>query len=394
MRVLFLCATREWSNEYSVHKLLAEHVDSDVIDSYFLWQDNTHNRSLNRPANLSQPGRNHFFDFGRNMALKPAPPRRRRAMLMAARLPVSFAFLVNRIKTIRPDIIYTSQQFYDVQLARILSSLFNIPHIIHLHYLVGPWLGRMTYRTILHTPRLIAVSEFIRRTAIDAGVAPRNIHTLLNPVDARRFHRPKDRAAVRQEFGLSADTLLIVASGRLDRSKGHMLLLDSFQQVRQQLPNVRLLICGTTTTRDGYDIKLRRRAADLGLGDTVIFAGFRQDMPAIYTGADVFCLPAESEPFGLVFLEAMAAGLPVVACRSGGVPEIVLDEQTGLMSDVGDVSALTANLLQLLTDKAFATKLGEAGRERAVREFAPDSVGESWVSILRRFLASSTYVLS
>jgi len=173
-----------------------------------------------------------------------------------------------------------------------------------------------------------------------------------------------------------------VAAGRLDPSKGHMLLLEAFAKVHRELPEARLLICGTTTTRNGYDVLIEQRALELGLGRCVIFAGKRSDLPSVFAGADVFCLPTENEPFGLVFVEAMVAGLPVAACRSGGVPEIVLDQETGLLSELGDASNLASNLLRLLRDRELAMEMGAAGRQRALTIFAPDILAAKWTELL------------
>jgi phosphatidylinositol alpha-1,6-mannosyltransferase len=101
-------------------------------------------------------------------------------------------------------------------------------------------------------------------------------------------------------------------------------------------------------------------------------------------GADLFCLPAELEPFGLVFLEAMAKGLPVVACLSGAVPEIVLHSVTGLLSYPSDARALAENLIALLRDPGRRAELGKNGRQRVSDHFLPSRVVESWVSTLTR----------
>jgi glycosyltransferase involved in cell wall biosynthesis len=108
-------------------------------------------------------------------------------------------------------------------------------------------------------------------------------------------------------------------------------------------------------------------------------------MHAMYRAADVFCLPTELEPCGLVFLEAMSAGLPVVAAYSGGVPELVRHNHNGLLSSPRDVSALAENLLRVLTDQELARRLGAAGHGRAHTEFSPQTVCERWLAALDSF---------
>jgi len=100
--------------------------------------------------------------------------------------------------------------------------------------------------------------------------------------------------------------------------------------------------------------------------------------------ADVFCLPTELDPCPLVFLEAMAEGMPVVAYQSGGIPELVMHNQTGLLSYPGDISALADNLLKVLSNPDLARRLGQAGKQRASDEFAPPRVADRWLKVLQQ----------
>jgi glycosyltransferase involved in cell wall biosynthesis len=178
---------------------------------------------------------------------------------------------------------------------------------------------------------------------------------------------------------------VVVAAGRLDPSKGHLLLFDAFARVVQKCPDARLLVCGWATY-PGYDTVLKQRVTHLGLDGSVVFAGTRPDMPGIYAGADVFCLPTVDDACPLVFLEAMAAGLPTVGVVSGGVPEMVVDGATGLLSAPGDASALATSLLTLLRDPSLRARLGNAGKERVQEVFAPRRAAAEWMTVLHRLL--------
>ena len=112
-----------------------------------------------------------------------------------------------------------------------------------------------------------------------------------------------------------------------------------------------------------------------GLRDKVRTLGFRQDVQDLLGLIDVFVHSSRKEPFGLGVLEAAAAGKPVVAFNDGGIPEIVVDGQTGFLVETGDRSALAAALLRLLGDGALARRMGEAGRERTAQHFRPDDAG-------------------
>ena len=216
---------------------------------------------------------------------------------------------------------------------------------------------------------------------------PNYVDTIWNPADLERFSVPGNRDAIRAEFGWDEQTPVVVAAGRLDPHKGHIELLEAFAKVREQLPDARLLICGATDTGSGYDDFLERRAVELGLSEHAIFTGARSDLPAIFSGSDVFCLSSENEPFGLVYVEAMAMGLPVVALRSGGVPDIVVEGETGLLSEPHDVESLATNLLTLLRDRDLAQRMGAAGKQRALTQFAPGVLATRWVELLYKHFA-------
>ncbi|MGH9270391.1 MAG: glycosyltransferase, partial [Ilumatobacteraceae bacterium] len=126
---------------------------------------------------------------------------------------------------------------------------------------------------------------------------------------------------------------------------------------------------------------------DLGLDSQVHFLGQRNDVSSVLHASDVFCLPTEMDAFPLVFPEAMRAALPVVAARSGGVPEAVLDGLTGLLSLPRDLPALESNLRQMVVDRDRARAMGKAGRERLAEAFDPRTTGDRWMSVMESVAA-------
>ena len=390
MRILFLQAAKESTAapEYAVHRILAENADPSRVDCAFIGQENTRNPALHLAARLSTPNRNFFCDFGRDLSLVPRPTRAQRALLMLRCLPGSLRFVGVKIRQLQPDALYTAQQQHDVRLADFFARLYHLPHIIHIHYPVGNAIGDDILRAIRHTPYVLAVSDFVREDAIEHGVAAEHIRTVWNPTPIPQARQALSPAALRAQFHWAHETPLVIAAGRLDPLKGYLTLLEAFHTVQACLPAARLLICGASTTRDDYEESLHRRVTELGLGEAVTFAGFRNDLPSLLPGADVFCLPTEREAFGLVFLEAMAARLPVVACRSGGVPEIVVDGETGFLVAPRDSSALAKHLLMLLNDKALAHRMGEAGYARCTTLFAPEKIASQWMTELETLFAN------
>ena len=123
-----------------------------------------------------------------------------------------------------------------------------------------------------------------------------------------------------------------------------------------------------------------------GLDDCVQFLGERTDLPNVLRDADLFLLPSESESFGLAALEAMSCGVPVIASRVGGVPEVVVDGETGLLAPVGDVAAMAAHVVRLLADAPLRARLGAAARQRAEVAFPLEATVSKYEALYRRLL--------
>ena len=181
-------------------------------------------------------------------------------------------------------------------------------------------------------------------------------------MDTQAYHPGVDGGEVRRRYGLS-DRPVIVCVSRLVPRKGQDALIRALPAVRRRVPDVALLIVGGGPYAD----RLRRLAGDL----PVHFTGSVPwpDLPAHYAAGDVYAMPCRTrrrgldvEGFGIVFLEASAVGLPVVAGDSGGSPDAVQDGETGYLVDGRDLVALTDRLVTLLTDRGLAARLGAAGR--------------------------------
>jgi glycosyltransferase involved in cell wall biosynthesis len=382
IKILFLHTSFSDCAEYRVHSLLAKNANTEVITSYFIWQSD-------ESSPTQEDAHNFYHDFGRSWTMLKSKSGIRKKLELGLKLPGSLFYLLQKIREIKPDVIYTSQQRNDLFLTSIISLLVRIPHILHLHYSPGPWLGKHAFQTLKKAKHVVAVSDFVRKMAIESGVSPAAIETLINPAAVSRFCIPK-RNFLRKEFGWEPETPVIVTAARLDSGKGHELLLEAFARVHNEVPEARLLICGENSYGDGYDSFLIEKTRKLGLDQYVTFAGFRNDMPEIYADADIFCLPTENEPLGLVFVEAMAAGLPIVACQSGGVPEIVQHSRTGFLSEIGNAVALGDNLLKLLKDPVLSREMGEAGRKQAHAVFSADVVSRKWVKLIYRRLGNDS----
>jgi glycosyltransferase involved in cell wall biosynthesis len=161
--------------------------------------------------------------------------------------------------------------------------------------------------------------------------------------------------------------------------------------VRERVPNVHLLVVGTDypeTIRGAFTRELKSLARDLRIEDRVVFTGERTDIPRIMAATDVFTMPSFEEPFGLVYLEAMAMQRPVVAVDNGGTPEVVEHGRSGLLSRYQDVDALAANILTLLGDPELRARMGAYGRARVLDYFnakrMASDAGAAYEAVLSR----------
>jgi glycosyltransferase involved in cell wall biosynthesis len=226
-----------------------------------------------------------------------------------------------------------------------------------------------------HAQRVIVPSRYSAGVAHDVYAIPRErIAVVPEPIDLGEWRRRFD-AAPRRVGG--APTVLSVA--RMYPRKRLEDLLQATVRLRLRIPNVGVRIVGAGPESG----RLRTLATRLGLTGVVTFLGeiSRSALAVEYGGADCFCLPTVQEGFGLVFAEAMAAGLPIVACRAAAVPEIVMDGRTGLLVSQRDPDELAKAMERLLTNAALRAELGAAGRRR-VEELDLDRVAARLVDEL------------
>lgn len=208
-----------------------------------------------------------------------------------------------------------------------------------------------------------AVAEFLKSAHCDTTV----VHGGRSP---EHFVKAEPSSRLRAELGLAEGDEVITVIARLTPWKGHMVLLDAFRAVHAERPQARLLVVGSPTFwEETYLHELQERAEELGCAEAVRWLGFRSDIPELLALSDMMVLPSFKEPFGIVVVEAMIAAKPVVACDSGGPPEIVEDGVTGLIVPTAKVGPLADAMLELLGDPERARQMGEAGRQRALTHF-------------------------
>jgi glycosyltransferase involved in cell wall biosynthesis len=212
--------------------------------------------------------------------------------------------------------------------------------------------------------RIIAISQAVRSFLVEVeGAAADKVAVIPYGLDAEAFARTAHPGAFRREIGALREPLVGFV-GRLTRQKGVDVLLRAFAQVEKVFPTARLILAGDGPDRPA----LAALAKSLGL-QRVMFLGWRGDAADILADVDLLAVPSRWEGFGLVALEAMALGKPVVASRVSALPEIVVPEETGLLASPGDPGELAEAIRMLLSDPRRAAGMGRAGRDRVECEF-------------------------
>jgi glycosyltransferase involved in cell wall biosynthesis len=230
--------------------------------------------------------------------------------------------------------------------------------------------------------RIIAISQAVRKFLEQVeGAAAEKVVVIPYGLDAEAFGRSARPGALRREIGASSEPI-VGFMGRLTRQKGVDVLLRAFAQVERRHPAARLILAGDGPDRGA----LENLARSLGLRRAT-FLGWRSDAADILAGADVLAMPSRWEGFGLVALEAMALGKPVVASRVSALPEIVVPEETGLLVTPGDPGALAEALLALLADRPRAERMGRAGKARALEEFPVERMAQRTAEVYHEVIS-------
>ena len=298
----------------------------------------------------------------------------------AADLPAIFK-LRRVMRDFAADIVNTHSG-RDTQLAGMAARSLGSgrPRIVRTRHLALPITSRFTYSVL--PDQVVAVSRFVERYLLSAGVPQAKVCTIETGVDFARYDRSTVAGNLREELGLDADALLIGTVAILRAKKGHAEILDAAPEVLKRFPKAHFVFAG-----DGAQTEnLKARIAADGLSGRVHLLGLRRDVTNILASVDVFLLPTHQEALGTAFMEAAAMGLPTVATRVDGVPEVVLDERTGLLVPAHDGKALIEPLCRLLGDPIFRQSMGANAAEFVRRKFSRELMAQGMERLYQRLL--------
>jgi L-malate glycosyltransferase len=229
--------------------------------------------------------------------------------------------------------------------------------------------------------RVVGVGQAVRRALINhEGLPARRVGVIYNGIDTVGFANGiHDRDAIRRDMGVGPNDFVVLLVARLDYLKDHATAVRTLQRVVERRPEVRLVLVGEGPEKAAIE----RLVAQLNLGPSVRFLGLRKDVARLLRATDLFLLTSISEGIPLTVLEAMAAGLPVLATQVGGLAEIVEDGQTGRLAPSGDDVALADRLLQLAENPDLRHQMGRRGQERARALFSESMMHARYLELYR-----------
>lgn len=279
------------------------------------------------------------------------------------------------IKAIKENEINLVHTHHDLRCCKpeiIAARLAGIPCISHRH-------GYANYTSFdMFFSRFVASNIYISNDVsgyhISQGESREKANIIHNGIMLSEFEEFHNTDQVRREFGCTSDDRLIGIIGRIDWWKGHEYFLEAVAEVSKQVSNIKCLIIGEMTAASDqnqqYWEKLHLLGKSLDLEEKIIFTGFRSDMPKVISALEVVVhASSEPEPFGLVVIEGMAAGKPVVATAAGGVLDIIEDGVSGLLVPCKDSKAMAMAILEVLSNKKKMRLIGEAARRRIAEKF-------------------------
>lgn len=281
------------------------------------------------------------------------------------RIPLAVGTLVALLKREKFDLVHINDYWW-FPVAWLACWISGIPCVVHIRQEIEP--RRMKQYWLTKADRVLAICEKIRQVAIEGGVDPKRIQVVYSGLDLSTTVEHVNGGLIRQRYGLHTGQLIIGAVANLFPRKGYEYLVEALADVRKIIPNIHCVIVGEGD--ESYRKHLLNLVNERDLNSIVTFAGFQSNALEYMAAFDLVVLPSVLEGFGIVLLESMAMGKPVVASRVGGIPEAVEDGVTGILVPPANSRELAGALVSLLENSTLRQSMGEAGRKRVERLFS------------------------
>lgn len=293
------------------------------------------------------------------------------------------------------DSVVFSNAYHSTFFGHLLARYRQIPLLCYLQ--IPPFdFNRQRLFGLQGVNRFIAVSDQTRSDWSKLGYQPDKIDLVYNGTDTNKFAPAADFSQVRQQWGISESTRVISFVGRLDKEKGIETLIKAFALVKRTEPDAKLLIAGKPLLHvslekqkecpeEGmkYQRSLEAMLIQLGIEDSVAFLGHLTQTASLYQVSDITVMPSLwPEPFGRVIIEAMACGTPVIASRTGGIPEVLTGEFRSHLVEPGNEFDLAKTLQSMLYWRAMDPSLGLRSRDYVLQKFSLDAMVDGIEKIL------------
>lgn len=325
-------------------------------------------------SGTENPGEGSMIDYARQRGVEPIlVPEMRGVATLAPRDAIALARLVRIIRAFKPHIVDTHTAKAG-SLGRVAAWLCGVPVIVHTyhgHVLTGGYYGGLR-TTLLRqmerglakvTTKIIAVSREIKEELVELGIAPaERIVVVPLGIEIGQFANASSlRGELHREFGLDPAAPVVGIVGRIFPIKNHRRFLTAMRAVASERADARFLVVGDGILR----AEMETLARDLGIGEKTVFTGWRADLDRVYAALSVLVVSSDNEGTPMSAIEAMASGVPVVATRVGGLPDLVEEGRTGFLVPASDVTELARAVLRVLNDAPLRNKMGGLARASA-----------------------------
>ena len=393
IKVLFMQSQTYYGADSRIHGLLMQYLDRSKVGVHAACNYGTdHQKSASATAlekikNLNiRPTK-----FGASIYARPKKEVINETIREGIPSLYSLGTLAGYIRKNQIKIIHCTEKPRDALYGFLLSRLTGAKCVIHLHVKAENWISPRVQWAMRNADALIGISRFVSESMIAMGFPMERIHTVYNSLALEGWDPETDGRKIREEFQIAPEIPLLLIVSRLFSWKGHTELLKALALLTPQMPEIKLFIVGDNDPRahpggGSYSEELKTLVHNLGLSENVIFTGHRSDIPQLMAACDLYTMPSFEEPFGVVYLEAMAMKKPVVALDNGGSREIVQHGESGLLSLPGEIEHLAKNIKTLIEDPVLRSRMGACSRQKVEQFFSPAKMASEVLDIYLKLL--------
>jgi glycosyltransferase involved in cell wall biosynthesis len=371
IRLLFLNTRDQCGADVAVHLTLMTNFAADEVEVFVMSNSEATDAADMRARFAGLPHvSSEFLPLGKPAAALSGKGRLGRALAYGPSV-ASLVKVAAFVRRHRIQVIHATDRPRDASYVSALGYLTSAVSVVHMHAPVSD-LSRPTLWGLSNAKAIFAVSEFTRGCLVNLGLSADKIHTIHNSVDTDHFDPDKTApggVSLRERFGIPAHARLAGIAARMNPWKGQHELIGAVALLRDTFPDLHVMILGANVPEVRADFENRARAG--GIADRIHFGGFQQDVRPFLHEFDLFVHPSYGEPFGLAIAEAMAMRKPVIACNTGGVPEIITHGKDGWLVEERSAQAVATAINMLLNDGELCRRLGEKARETVRNRFSP-----------------------